>query len=59
MDLTLGHEIELSASYDLSKEVSLSAGFSYMTGDETMDKLKRSTDDSHLTWAWIDLRFRN
>lgn len=59
MDLTLGHEIELSASYNITKEVSLSAGFSYMTGEETMNKLKRSSDDSHLSWAWIDLRFKN
>ncbi len=59
MDRTLGHEIEIMADFTISKEVSLSAGFSYMTGNETMEKLKRSTDDTHLTWAWIDLQFRN
>ena len=59
MDHTLGHELELSAAYNFSKEVTLSAGFSYMVGSETMDKLKRSANNSHLTWAWIGLRFKN
>lgn len=26
---------------------------------DTMNKLKRTTTDSKLTWAWIDLRFKN
>lgn len=59
MDHTLGHELELSAAYKLSSELTLSAGFSYMVGSKTMDKLKRLTADSQLTWAWIDLRFNN
>jgi hypothetical protein len=59
LDHTLGHELELAAAYKFSSEVTLSAGFSYMVGSETMDKLKRSTEDSRLTWAWVDLRFKN
>ena len=59
MDRTLGHDFEFSADFSISKEVVLAAGFSYMIGGETMDKLKRSTNDSQLTWAWIDLQFRN
>ena len=59
MDRTLGHNFELSANFSISKEVALSAGCSYMIGGETMDKLKRSTDNSRLTWAWLDLQFRN
>ena len=31
LNMTLGHNIELSASYQLMKDVSISAGYSYMT----------------------------
>lgn len=59
LDLTLGHELELGASYSITEEVSLSAGFSLMTGSNTMERLKRTPDDNNLRWAWIDFRFKN
>ena len=55
LDMTLGHEIELSASYDISKDAKLSAGFSFMTGTETMERLKRASDDTNLRWTWLTL----
>lgn len=55
MDRTLGHEIELSASYAVTKDCNLSAGYSFMTGTETMERLKRASDDSNLRWAWVTL----
>lgn len=55
IDMTLGHEIELQASYRLMKEVGLSVGFSYMTGTDTMEKLKRASGDGSLRWAWFSL----
>lgn len=55
MEQTLGHEVELQASYKFSKDISLSAGFSYMTGTETMEKLKRASDDGSLRWGWFSL----
>ncbi len=58
MDLSLGHELEFEASYAFSKVVSLSVGFSYMNGTETMERLKRVSQDNNLTWGWIDLRFK-
>ena len=52
---TLGHEIELEVDYDIVKDVSVSAGFSYMTGTDTMKRLKRASADGSLRWAWISL----
>ena len=52
---TLGHEFELTASYQIIKDLKISAGFSYMTGTETMERLKRATDDGNLKWGWLSL----
>lgn len=51
----LGHEIELSTSWKIMKDVSLSAGYSYMHGTETMKVLKRSSSENknRLHWGWI------
>lgn len=55
MGLTLGHEIEIQASYAITRDVKLSLGASYMKGSETMERLKRSTDKNSLRWGWISL----
>ena len=55
MNMTLGHEIELQATYTIMKEVRLSAGFSYMTGTETMERLKRVSTQGNLRWGWISV----
>ena len=55
MDKTLGHEIEIEASYKIMKDVNLSAGFSYMTGTKTMERLKRASNQGNLRWTWLSL----
>ena len=55
LDRTLGHELELEASCRLAKDISLAAGFSYMTGTETMERLKRASGDGSLRWGWLSL----
>ena len=55
MDQTLGHEFELKAEYKVIKDVTASAGFSYMKGTETMEKLKRASKDGSLKWGWLSL----
>ncbi len=55
LDMTLGHEMEVQAKYEFSKDIRLSAGFSFMTGTETMEKLKRAGDDGNLRWGWVSL----
>jgi hypothetical protein len=50
----LGHEVELEASWQISKDIALSAGYSFMRGTETMQLLKRG-DEDRLRWAWLML----
>ena len=52
---TLGHEVEVNASWQIMKDVKLSAGYSYMHGTETMIRLKRTTEKNRLQWAWLML----
>ena len=52
----LGQEVELTAEWTISKEISLSAGYSYMLGTETMERLKRIADNNRLSWAWMMLQ---
>lgn len=55
LNRTLGHEVELEATYTLAKDIHASAGFSYMTGTETMEQLKRASGDGSLRWGWLSL----
>ena len=55
LNRTLGHEIELEAAFSLAKDVRISAGYSFMTGTETMERLKRASGDGSLRWAWLSL----
>ena len=51
----LGHEVELSASWNIMKDVKLDAGYSFMHGTETMAFLKRTSERNRLQWGWIML----
>lgn len=51
----LGHEVELSASWTILKDVKLDAGYSFMQGTETMAFLKRTSERNRLQWGWIML----
>ena len=50
----LGHEVELEASWEIAKDITLMAGYSFMNGTETMQLLKRG-DEDRLRWAWLML----
>lgn len=52
---TLGHELELGASWKFMKDVSLAAGYSLMLGSDTMKTLKRTDDRNNMQWGWIML----
>jgi len=54
-DRPLGHELEASLSYSFTKDIRLSAGYSFMHGTKTMEVLKRSTEKNRLHWGWIML----
>ena len=55
---TLGHEVDVFVSYDFSKAVALSAGYSYMHGSETMtilQQIQEVTEQRNLHWGWLML----
>ena len=53
LGMTLGHCVELSAAWQPLKYISLSLGYSFMSGTETMKRLKRASSDGRLNWAWL------
>ena len=55
MDMTLGHEIELEAAWQIKEDIALSLGLSFMVGTETMQRLKRASSDGSLRWYWLSL----
>ena len=54
-DRTLGHSIELQASYQFTKDISLEACYTQMYGSEAMQHLKQSDGSKKARWAWISL----
>ena len=52
---TLGHSVELRASYQFSKDISLVAGYTQMHGTETMDRLKQGSASRQARWGWFSL----
>ena len=55
LNMSLGHDIDFEASYQILKDVNLSLGFSYMKSNDTMEKLKRADKNTDLKWAWFSL----
>jgi len=54
-DRTLGHSIEVQASYQFSKDITLMAGFTQMFGTETMSCLKQDGSSKSARWGWFTL----
>lgn len=55
---TLGHEVDFTVSYAFSKAVSLSGGYTYMHGSETMtilQEIQEVTEQRNLHWGWLML----
>ncbi len=55
LDKTLGHDLEVEAAWRFSNAVTLSAGFSFMHGTKTMDRLKQETGSQNVRWGWFSL----
>ena len=51
--MALGHEVEFVASWNITPNANLMAGYSFMHGTDTMEVLKRSNENNRLHWAWI------
>lgn len=54
-DRTLGHSIDLQASYKFTKDITLMAGYTLMLGTETMDRLKDGEVSKTARWGWFTL----
>jgi len=55
LNRTLGHSIDVMASYSFTKDISLSAGYTLMFGTETMDCLKKGNSSKTARWGWFSL----
>lgn len=55
---TLGHEVEFSTSYSFKKFAAVSAGYTFMQGNETMVLLNRISNRRQLHWAWVMLSIK-
>ena len=55
LNRTLGHSIDLQASYQFSDYISLSAGFTQMHGSETMARLKKDSSSKRARWGWFSV----
>ena len=53
---SLGHMIELDGTWHIMKDVDFSVGYTFMKGTETMLRLKRTSADRQLHWAWLKFR---
>ena len=54
-DRTLGHSIELLASYRFTPDISLMASYTFMMGTRTMENLKQGEGSKHAHWGWFSL----
>ena len=55
LNRTLGHSIELQASYRFSDDISLEAGYTQMQGTETMNRLRQGEGSKRANWGWFSL----
>ena len=55
LDRTLGHSVELQASYQFTKDIAFQAGYTQMIGTETMARLKQEGQGDQARWAWFSL----
>ena len=52
---TLGHSIDIMASYSFAKDISFTAGYTMMVGTETMNRLKQGNGSKYGHWGWFSL----
>ena len=55
LNRTLGHSLELQTTYQFTKDVSFTAGYTFMVGTETMDRLKQGNSSKYARWGWFSL----
>ncbi|MDH5381045.1 MAG: alginate export family protein [Cyclobacteriaceae bacterium] len=58
MDANLGSEIDISLSYKVSKELTISGGYSQMFGTDTLVILRGGDTGETSNWAWLMFTFK-
>ncbi len=58
MDAKLGTEIDVTVGYKLTKDITVSSGYSRMFATETMEVLKGGDKDRNNSWAWVMFTFK-
>ncbi len=56
--LGLGHELDYQLSYRLMQSVDLTAGYSFMLGQHTMDIIKGGDHSRWQDWGWVALNIK-
>ena len=55
LNSTLGHSIDVQATYNFTKDISLTASYTGMIGTETMARLKQDGSSKRAGWGWFSL----
>ena len=55
LDQSLGHSVELQASYKFTKDIKLVLSYTLMMGTETMARLKQEGSSRNAHWGWFSL----
>ncbi|MBN4047066.1 alginate export family protein [bacterium AH-315-P13] len=58
MENKLGTEIDLTLAYKLTKDITLSTGYSKMFATDTMEILKGGDKDADNSWSWVMFTFK-
>ena len=58
MDTNLGTEIDLTAGYKVTQNITINAGYSKMLATDTMEILKGGDRDADNSWGWIMFTFK-
>jgi hypothetical protein len=58
MNSNLGTEIDLTIGYQLTKDITLNAGYSKMYATDTMEVLKGGDKNENNSWAWVMFTFK-
>lgn len=55
LERSLGQSVDLQLSYDFTKDISLTVGYTQMVGTETMMRLKQGNSGKKANWGWFSL----
>ena len=57
LKMPLGHMAVAEVAWKFAEGGKLAAGYTYMNGTETMQRLKKTDKPLHLHWVWLSIRY--